>query len=60
MAIAIQTNNNNKGDDAGITTGCGLEGPQTKLELDGSEQDIREVENIGSMAYVQTRWGLCL
>ena len=60
MAIAIQTNNNNKGDDAGITTRCGLEGPQTKSELDGSEREIREVENIRSAAYVQTRWGLHL
>ena len=58
MAIAIQTNNNNKGDDTGIATGCGFEGPWTKSELDGSEPDIREAENIGSMGYVQTRWVL--
>ena len=55
MAIAIQTNNNNKGDDIGITTGCGSEGPWTKSELDGSKQDTRDVVNIGSMDYVQTR-----
>ena len=55
MPIAIQTNNNNKGDDIGITTGCGLEGPWTKSELDGSKQDNRDVANIGSTDYVWTR-----
>ena len=47
MAIAIQINNNNKGDDAGITTGCGLKGLQTKSKLDRSEQDTKEVETSG-------------
>ena len=47
MAIAIQINNNNKGDDTGITTGCGLKGLWTKSELDRSEQDIKEVETLG-------------
>ena len=47
MAIAIQINNNNKGDDAGITTGCRLKGLWTKSELDRSEQDIKEVETSG-------------
>ena len=55
MAIAIQTNNNNKGNDIGITTGCGSEGPQTKSELDGSKQDNRDVVNIGLADYVRTR-----
>ena len=55
MAIAIQTNNNSKGDDIGITTGCRLEGLQTKSELDGSKQDNRDVVNIRSTDYVQTR-----
>ena len=48
-------NNNNKGDDVGITTGCGLEGLQTKSELDGSKQDNRDVVNIRSADYVWTR-----
>ena len=55
MAIAIQTNNNSKGDDIGIRTECRLEGPQTKSKLDGSKQDNRDVANIRSMDYVQTR-----
>ena len=55
MAIAIQTNNNNKGDDIGITTGCRSEGPRTKSKLDGSKQDNRDVVNIRSVDYVWTR-----
>ena len=55
MAIEIQTNNNNKGDDIGITTGCRSEGPWTKSELDGSKRDNRDVANIRSADYVQTR-----
>ena len=47
--------NNNKGDDLGITTGCRLEDLRTKSELDGSKQDNRDIVNIGSMDYVQTR-----
>ena len=60
MTMVIQTNNNNKGNDVRITTGCGLEGLQTKSELDEGEQDIKEVENIRSTDYVQTRWGFHL
>ena len=52
MTIIIQTKNNNKSNDIGITTGCRLEGPRTKSELDGSKQDHRDVTNIGSVDYV--------
>ena len=55
MAIAIQTNNNNKGDDVGITTGCRLEGPWAKSELNGSKCDHRDIVNIGSADYVWAR-----
>ena len=39
---------------------CGFEGLWTKSKLDGSERDVREVENIRSTGYVWTRWGLPL